>query len=709
MLSFRPLLIFTISLLFLAAGIVSHNYFENQFDENGLSIEITNGLQRALAKLEAGANGILEKPQTVNWTYVEGSYFLWNKDKIVGWSKNTFVPEAALVKENFKTKYLKNQRGDFIIQKWNIDSSQFLIGVLPLVEQFKVVNKYLHPQWNESVFPVSGIQIIDASAVQGTRICDKQNICLFKIALSDQIEKYPTDMLSIFFISVGLVLLCIALFRVLVRIHQKQNYDLTFLVGLLSLVLIRVAMVLSKFPQHWGSLDRFDSQVFASSSFNVSLGDFILNTIVICAACTYVFIFYSRFRVIKNLMIASQSIKIIAGILLMAAAFFSFLYPFLFFEIIFHNSSIVVDITQQLSFDLNRFWAYFAIIIATVSSFFFCHVFIRVVSDILNKSRIQFSIVLLGSVIVFLIYCWIDNHNYLITILVGTIYFFILYLGLLSKAFSKIGFSTFLYLLIAVAAYAIQGALSVKTFSKEATIASQFRFGNNNLVNHDILGEYLLSENLKKIASDTYIQSRFANPLLPKGVVRQRIAQVYLSSYFDRYTSKIYLFTPTGEPITNQTSDGLANSIRSLQDGSVKTNYDGVYWISTPGGESIRKYIGIIQIARANAPVGFVVLELSLKRIVPQSVYPELLLDNRFYQFASGQDFSYAFFRGGKLVSSYGNFNYEKNFDKKLLSNGLLYQEGVLLDQIVHCGIEGDFVEIAVVSASDYPLFYLFS
>ncbi len=706
MLSFKPFLVFIISLLFLAAGIGSHNYFKNQFDEKGLSIEINNGLLRTLTNLEIEANEILKKPQTINWASVEGSYFLWNKDKIVSWSKNTFVPDAGLVKENFKLKYLKNQRGDFIIKKWSIDSSQFLIGVLPLLQQFKVVNKYLHPQWNETIFPIAGIQIMDVSDVRGTPICDENKKCLFKIALSDQIEKYPTDTLSIFLIGAGLVLLCVSLFLVLVRIHQKQNHDLAFLLGLLSLMFIRVAMVLSKFPQRWGSLNRFDPQIFASSSFNVSLGDFVLNAFVILAACTYVFIFYPRFRFFKRLMIASQSVKSISCILLMTAAFFSFLYPFLFFEIIFHNSSITLDITHQLDFDLNRFWAYFAIIIGTVSSFFFCHVFIRIVSDLLKRSRIQFVVVLLGSVIVFLIYCWIDNHNYLITILVGSSYFSILYLGLLSKAFSKIGFSTFLYLLIAVAAYAVQGALSVKTFSKEATIASQFRFGNSNLVNHDILGEYLLSENIKKIASDTYIQSRFANPLLPKGVVRQRIAQVYLSSYFDRYTSKIYLFTPTGEPITNQTSDGLANSIRSLQEGSVKTDYDGVYWISTAGGESIRKYIGIIQIVRANATVGFVVLELSLKHIVPQSVYPELLLDNRFYQFASGQDFSYAFFRRGTLLSSFGNFNYEKNFDRKLLSDGSIYEEGILSNQIIHCGIEGDFGEIAVVSASDYPLFY---
>lgn len=706
MLSFKPFLIFIISLLFLVAGIVSHNYFKNQFDEKGLAIEINNGLHRTLANLEIEANEILKKPQTINWASIEGSYFLWNKDKIVNWSKNTFVPDAGLVKENFESKYLKNQRGDFIIRKWSIDSNRFLIGVLPLVEQFKVVNKYLHPQWNESIFPVSGIQIMDVSGVRGTPVCDKNKKCLFKIALSDQIEKYPTDRLSIFLICIGLVLLCISLVLLLVRIHQRQNYDIVFLLGLLSLAIIRVAMVLFKFPQQWGSLDRFDPQVFASSSFNVSLGDFMLNALVIGGACAYAFVFYSRFKVFKILINASEGLKIMAGILLMAAAFFSFLYPFLFFEIIFHNSSIVVDITQQLSFDLNRFWAYFAIIIGTISSFFFCHVFIRIVSDLLKKSRIQFAIVLLGSVTVFLIYCWIDNHNYLITIVVGSIYFSILYLGLLSKAFSKIGFSTFLYLLVAVAAYAVQGALSVKNFSKEATIAAQFRFGNNNLVNHDILGEYLLSENLKKIAADTYIQSRLANPLLPKGVIRQRIAQVYLSSYFDRYTSKIYLFGPTGEPITNQTSDGLANSIRSLQEGSVKTDYDGVYWISTHGGESIRKYIGIVQIARGNSTVGFVVLELSLKHIVPQSVYPELLLDNRFYKFASGQDFSYVFFRNGILVSSFGNFNYQKNFDRKLLSDGSIYKKGILSNQIIHCAIEGDFGEIAVISSNDYPLFY---
>jgi two-component system nitrogen regulation sensor histidine kinase NtrY len=60
--------------------------------------------------------------------------------------------------------------------------------------------------------------------------------------------------------------------------------------------------------------------------------------------------------------------------------------------------------------------------------------------------------------------------------------------------------------------------------------------------------------------------------------------------------------------------------------------------------------------------VGYAVLDLSLKRTIPQSVYPELLVDSRFAEYFENRDKSFAFIADGAIQSNFGNFNYERDF-----------------------------------------------
>ena len=704
----KPFVLF-VAILLIATGVGYHEYFKKEFEDTRLVVKVASNFSKELRAIDQEASRMIQTIETVDWSSLNRSFFLMDKSGVLAWSKNEFIPDEVLLKESFSVKYIKNHRGDFVICKWGIDSSRFLIGIIPLMEQFKVVNRYLQSHWNEAIFPIQGVKITDANSFDGVAVCDGPGTCYFRIAKTSTSGNNPTDFFSFFFISAGLLVLIVFAFLWIYQLHQKGYCDYAFLTGLLVLFACRITMVKFGFPIQWSDFDFFSPQLFASSSYNESLGDFILNALVVLMVCTYFFLFYTRFKVVRWLISAGQTYRVVGAIVLLTLALFSFLYPFLFFEIIFHNSSIIIDITQQVSFDAIRLGAFLAIAMGSISSFFFCHIFIRIVSDVLRKNHIQFILTLFAAIFLFLFYSFIDNHDYSIALAVSCVYFLVVYFFSLYRSFSKKGFASFVYLLVAIAAYSIQGALSVRNFSKEATILSQFRFGNSNLVNHDILGEFLLSQNIKRMTDDAFIQSRFANPLLPKGVIRQRVLQVYLGSYFDRYTAKIYLFDSSGDPIGNQSQDGLGTSIRVLQEGLLKTEYDGVYRVEQRAGEPIRQYIGLAKVSKLNSHLGFIVLELSLKHVLPRTVYPELLLDNRFAQFASGKDFSYAFFSNGILVGSFGDYNYEKNFDKPDLSNPSIFQVGIERDGFIHAAAEGDFGDMVVITSNSYPVFYLFA
>jgi two-component system nitrogen regulation sensor histidine kinase NtrY len=101
-----------------------------------------------------------------------------------------------------------------------------------------------------------------------------------------------------------------------------------------------------------------------------------------------------------------------------------------------------------------------------------------------------------------------------------------------------------------------------------------------------------------------------------------------------------------------------------------------------------------------------VVVELSLKKIIPENVYPELLVDRTFQQFYHTRDLNYAVFSNKDIVFTSGEYNYEKFFDRSWLGNPLLYTKGISFNGYDHIAQEDQNGRIAVVSAKTIPAVY---
>ncbi len=693
-----------LSLLLLLGGVGWHQYFKTQFQETQLNRSISRNLEGEIQEMDRQASRIAKTTfRELKSKPLPDAFYLLDSGELCAWGSNKFVPESALLEDTFEIKYLNNHRGDYLLKKWLLDSGRLLVGLLPLLEKYKITNKYLQTSWNRMIFPVDGLLITDVNSPTGIAVCGQGGVCYFRIKISETGVTYPTDHLAIALLTLGVLFFIGWIIIFAFKLHQNGKVEMAFLIGLVFIFGIRILTIRLGFPMQWGSLRLFDPQTFASSSVNVSLGDFVINAFLVLAACFYLFKYYNRFFFKKKLFATTRFIKSAWVVLLLTMAFFSFLYPYLFFEIISHNSSIQLDIAQQVNFDRNRFWAFLAILFGSLSSFLFCHVLLRLAIELADKNHFRFLISVALAVLFFYGYCLLEGHDYSITLGVSLFYFLLVYLLRLYRSFSKISFTTFLYLLVTITAYSTQGGLCVKKFSMESKAIAHARFGNSSLVGQDILGQYLLSEAVRKIETDPFIISRFANPLLPKKVVRQRVQQVHLSSYFDRYATDIFLFNSLGEGIDNVTASTLSSSLKAIQAGAIETEYDGVYKLAGTSGSSERRYMGLAKVVKQNNLVGFVVLDLSLKNILPQNVYPELLVDNRFSQFVSARDFSYAFFDNGQLVNSFGSFNYRKNFQKKWLNSSSVYNEGLVIDGFIHNAIEGDAGEVAIVSSASYP------
>lgn len=630
--------------------------------------------------------------EDVRWAQSPYSFLLFDSARLLAWTNAGYFPEAFEDNGIDSLQLLQLSRGDFLLRKWYLPDHKTLVGVLPLVERFKVNNEYLRSTWNPAIFPIDNIQVLPAGEPAGLAIGNA-----FKIGDEFVIDALPFDWSSFTCAMAGLLLLITAIVVIVHWAKQKGWFDVSFLLLLTLLLFLRLTMIQVNFPAALGYWSLFDSQKFASSWINVSLGDFLLNSIVVAACSAYLFAIYPRLKLFEWLLRSSLVTKMLASVLFLTLALFAFLFPFLFYEIVFHNSSIRLDVTQFVFFDGHRAIAFLCVLLGAFSSFVFCHVAITYVKHMVTGFK--FFVSLGFSIAVFLFYAWASNHDYNMPLLIAIAYLLMLYLTNLASSLSRVGFVTFSYFLLAACAYSSLAALSIRYFSREATLQSQLRFATNNLVNHDILGEFILFDASKKIAQDPFIQSRFSNPFLSKAGIRERVQQLYINPYFDRYDVAIQLYNVVGQPIANSTDGDLVQSIQTIQNSAVKTEYEGVYRFKE--FRSLKRYICIVAINKAG-PLGFVLIDLRLKRIAPHSVYPELLLDNRFAQFVNTEDFSYGFFSQGQWVVSSGDFNYRQEPTVEALSNVALFSVGLSVGGYRHIALKNDEGEVVVVSAKDY-------
>jgi len=637
------------------------------------------------------------------WKGVSHSFFLMDSSAVLRWNRNDFLPDPRLIQEEFVFRFLQSARGSFIVKKWKAANNSYLVCVMPLHEKYSIANRYLVPNWDKEIFVGVDPEILDPSSSEGYPITFEGNT-LFKVQLTPLIldQQSRGEVMALTTGWLCLLFFLLGLYQLTYDLHREKKYSIAFLCLLIGLVLVRAVMINFNFPKSFSSLYIYDPLQFASSSLNPSIADLFFNTITVLVLSSYFFYTYYRWRWIRKIRQTGSLLVFVLASVSFLVCYYTILFPFLFFETISHNSNISLDISQSISFDLIRVLAFLSIILGSVAAFMFCHAFLRTAINFTKGSRLLFYLSLLASSIVFMGTYMFSDKDYLIPLIVGLTYFLLLDLFGLNHSLKRLSNSTFLYFFLAIAMLAVVGSLSIKRFVKEKTKEDQYRYGRNFLVDRDIMGEYLLNESVQRISKDPFIQVWMSTPFFAKSIVRQKINQVYLNNYFDRYDVHVYLYNGSGESHDDLAKEDFATLIKAFQNEANKTSYDGIYVIETK--ESIKRYLAIIPIEQ-HGPVGFVVLDLSLKRLIPQNVFPELLVDNQFTNYFRNADFSYAFFQDKNLIANSGSYNYERDFDSDLLENSSLYRTGFQDDDFVHIGMEDDLGRIAIVSAAAYRWF----
>ena len=680
------------AVLLLGGGLYMRQFHSGNFHQKLLS-SIRQNIVDEFARIEnEAAQLIMDHLDVASPAWDRARHFFVHVDKgrIIGWNRTSFLPELTPFAEIDSITFVRSPRGDFLLKRWNQQDNSSLFCILQLTDRYPIINNFLSSQWEPAVFPIRDITLMLPSDSAGDPILFNE-VVLFKI-LPEKPEMHESTF-SFLLLITGVFLLLAGLWKLTRSVGKSLSHDLAFIILLTGLLLIRLGMIAISLPALYFPSDTFDPKKFASSSLNASLGDLLLNALALLAVILYLFVNISKFRFVRSIYSFTGLPRNMAGVACLLICFFALLFPYDFVESIYHNSILSFDIIHSFPFDTPRLIALASVLTGCVSSFLFIHIFFSLGSHLFGNKTHFFFLGLLIAATLFILQAYATERNLWATLILGIIFFTVLKLSGLTRGGVRVSFQLFIYLIFSLITFSVQNAWAVCVFYTERQVKDQFRFGKDFLTERDVLGEYLLHQASLKIRSDQFIQTRMVSPFLTKAAIIDKIRRVHLNNYFDRYEISI----------STRNEDQVVSSQMPLE-GLISTDYDGISYATTSDGNTVKRYHVEIPVYYQR-PAGAVILDLSLKRVIPDNVYPELLVDNRFNQMYRNRDFSYAVFRQLKLISSFGSFNYERDFNIGRISNSSLYGQGIRDHQYHHIGIEDPDGSVAIVSATTYSWF----
>ncbi len=611
---------------------------------------------------------------------------------LIYWNNDDFVPSYSELKQPDTLYTISDRTGVRIVKRHQVFTDNDLIEIFSIVtlsQHPQVTNEYLSEKFNPIIFERYKVDI-EKPGNYALSFKDKVLVTLridrqttYEREIFGAILLFLAIVLTIFLISKSVQASRFARFKVLIIISSIAFFRFIFYI------------YVEKFVSKW---ELFDPVYFTSGLVSDSIGGLVITSLCLLSI---VFLLYQwgvqrksfagpKSETTKNLFVLV--IYLVLGIVTILT------YQSVW--LLLDNSQVDLDVSDSLTFDQIRLAAYsFILLLGLIYLTVFSGLQILLKSLSVSVLR-KLMLLILSAIILFTVF-GSSTANYLYTVLL--VAFFIDLIGL-NDVILKFKYESFVYIISVLALYALTISLGVYKHSEKDDLIAKEKFANTLLIRNDILGEYYLNKIVDDISQDRYVRSRLLSKVLARQNIREKIKRQFMSSYFKKYDIEVFLFDENGVSLR---TDGKVPPVDSLRSqyikNSYKTNYDNIYFIEDRNENVRNKYVSFIDIAAYGRTVGHIVLDLTLKKYIPRSVFPELLLESKYY-LGSKREFDYAIYANGELKYKQGRHAFEKELSTENLEDDDLYQKGLEKGGANYYGLKTSDGRTLVISSNTYSV-----
>ncbi|SNS55599.1 His Kinase A (phospho-acceptor) domain-containing protein [Belliella buryatensis] len=673
-----------------------------QFDEDFIAILMNNRPGEELSF----SNLIVESHH---------SYFLFDDlDRLVFWSDFIHSPDIEIIDKSRTHQLYEDSKAVYYIRLRNLkraESSYWLVQLYPLKYKREVQNDFLLSGFNPELFGNNRVQL-SASNVKtdAYTINSIKGEYIFSIDFESgyqPVTKESNFTLLIFFFSL-LSLVLILGYGFVATIWRKGHKNLAIAYSLGILLAIRAFMIFFHFPQDYFDFELFDSSKYASSWFNPSLGDLLLNTV--CSLIIFSLIlsvlagqsFQQRFNHFRA--------RYQPGIFVFLAYLVSTILLVLFYSLyinILSNSQWDLNILSIPTFDYFKLISLFIVFFGGAMYLLFSILGINLV---LSGEKIE-KIVALRILLYFSVPVGIVLAYYNWVYFIAFSSHFILLFSIISfelyKNIFKLGFNTFLTFFFGCLIGAVITGIASHEVFLERQLQAKVRFGTQQLVENDVMAEFYLGGIMERIKNDLFIKNTLTDPFQSNEAIERKIRKFHMINYFDQYDLRVKVFNSIGDNVIDRFSE---EKLQDLRLSYIKSDYAtamrDLYFVKGIEEGVGNKYIVFIPLYREDNFIGTIFLELRQLKIQPSAVFPKLLMDRKYNVNYGERNFDFAVFEEGSLSYSVGVFNYRALDLDEFQANAKLKSAGIYLRKYHHLAVENE-ERMVVVSTPVYPVYYI--
>lgn len=645
-----------LSLVFMVITYFHHhrNYYNKYVDRVQLNIEekaeaIRNQLDiLSLVSEEDLFNTALNKHHCAQGMV----FFVYKDDALIYWSNNALPVSYIYDYELYKQSFIQLGNGYYLVQTLINDDYRY-VGHLLVKQSYDYENEYIKNDFNQCFKLPADTKI--SFEKTGYDIFSEEGAYLFSLIFPEKNEIKDTFavllMITFLFILILIVNGLYYLYRGFNTNFRYKKWVFAFFV--VDVFILRAALFYFKIPHILYESKLFSPSYLAIADFLPSLGDLVINAVLLLMVSWYFFKSFS-FSFKSDLL---KWRKIFIGFTLLFHVYiFFYIYQLLFSRIVF-DSVISFNLGNIFGLTIHSLLGFLAIA-AMLLAFFFISTRLCMAALELFPNRKKYLLLLLATTIIALVVSLVRQHFDPL----NTLFVFLFILSFVFNSVRKTTPFSFTWVIIYLVAFSLIVTYSLQLLSKEKEMQERKLIALELASDRDRIAEYRFSRISKAIAQDEELPKMLLKAYQDPGV--ESLATNYIiNQYFDQFWIKYDIQATIcypGKELHIRPGDYIVgcrsyfeSSIRSLGE---TTENENLFYIF-PGINYIARFDFNDINSDLTYPLSFYI-EINSRAVTKGLGYPELLIDENSEKSRDVYNYSYATFVDGELMRSFGKYPY---------------------------------------------------
>lgn len=632
-------------------------YIQNQKKDVDLLLQDTLLMRKLVLKNESLDE--FKKVEEKKFGFFLFAETISDNQNLIFWNNQKILPPDAdfTLKDGEYFQHLTN--GYYVVVKTTLQlqgmsNNIVAYALIPVLNQYYLPTDYLPTRFVHDEDAAKKISLADAPTPFAIRSTD--GAILFYIKRVAHTNENITDALT-------LILRICSLIFLLMYVHLlaegivKRKRALQGIV-FLAVMLIAFRVIIYVFPSIFSfrQFELFNPLIYASDVVNRSLGDLLLNAIILC--WIVLFTWYNIGPGGKTPSFLKGNSIYIAGTLAVFVLIFSTFQLANVVQGLVANSKISFHVTDFFSLDIYTAVGLIVLALLCLSYYYFTRLLFRIIYPAFRNRQIYiyFYIALVG-----LIFLTFRSGNEVVLFHLPVLLWLIIYTLLVSQ--EQFIINRFSATVAGVLFWIFVFSVSLAVIILQGNRANELRTRKNIAEKYDQLTDPS-SEKIMSIAI-TYLNNRFLrsnfdrfrNPEESR-YLRDSIISSNFLGYTNRYDTKIYLFDSSNRAINNEDPATFAelNTIFTLQ--SKPTDIPDLYYHETSFDHFT--YLTKREVRDSTNFIGsFFIISTPRQYGESDALYPELFRQIDRNDAANSPIYSYAIYNNNLLIRSSSKYPFQ--------------------------------------------------